>query len=93
MAVRKLDDGADFEAAVCRDSRFETPADGDPNMASQLAKGDILQLERVGYYIVDEPAGADGAPAVLFRIPDGKKGSALGPLAAKLMASEGGGGK
>lgn len=90
MAVRKLDDGADFESAVCRDSRFETPADGDPNMASQLAKGDILQLERVGYFVVDE-AAADGKPAVLFRIPDGKKGSALGPLAATLMAGEGGG--
>jgi hypothetical protein len=50
--------------------RFETAATGDLNMR-QLAAGDVLQLERKGYYIVDKPA-AGGQPAVLFSIPDGR---------------------
>jgi glutamyl-tRNA synthetase len=39
-----------------------------------LQKGDVLQLERKGYYIVDEPYGAKGPgrPIVLFCIPDGR---------------------
>ena len=85
MAKKKLDGDDDFEAAIAPVSRWETPADGDPNMAALVA-GDVVQLERVGYYRVDEAAGAGGAgaPAVLFKIPDGKKGSFLGPLAAEL---------
>lgn len=82
LSVPKLEEGVDFEAAVTPVSRWETPADGDANMV-ELKKGDIVQLERVGYYICDAPAAAD-APAVLIRIPDGKKGSFLGPLAAQL---------
>ena len=38
-----------------------------------LQKGDILQLERKGYYIVDEPAIKAGKPIVLFCIPDGRE--------------------
>jgi glutamyl-tRNA synthetase len=49
---------------------METVAVGDPNMRS-LQKGDVLQLERKGYYIVDEPL-AEGKPIVLFSIPDGR---------------------
>lgn len=38
-----------------------------------LQKGDIIQLERKGYYIVDEPLGKPGAKSVvLFAIPDGR---------------------
>jgi glutamyl-tRNA synthetase len=37
----------------------------------QLAKGDVVQLERKGYYIVDL-AVAEGQPAVLLSIPDGR---------------------
>ena len=88
LSVPKIEEGMEFEAAVAPVSRWETPADGDPNMAS-LAAGEILQLERVGYYIVDQPS-KNGEPAVLIRIPDGKKGSFLGPVAAQL---EGGGKK
>ena len=54
---------------------METGAVGDGNMRS-LVKGDILQLERKGYYIVDKPLGNGGLPMVLFSIPDGRnKGS------------------
>lgn len=37
-----------------------------------LQKGDVLQLERKGYFIVDEPLTKPGKPIVLFNIPDGR---------------------
>jgi glutamyl-tRNA synthetase len=42
-----------------------------------LKKGDRIQIERKGYFIVDSPAD-NGKPAVLIHIPDGK--SKLSPL-------------
>lgn len=77
IAKPKIEDGDDWEASLAPVTRWETPALGDPGMAS-LAKGDIIQLERVGYFIVDEAGGA-GKRVVLVRIPDGKKGSFMGP--------------
>lgn len=55
---------------------------GDPNMRV-LQKGDVLQLERKGYYIVDEPLGAKGPgrPIVLFSIPDGRMKASLSAAA------------
>jgi glutamyl-tRNA synthetase len=38
-----------------------------------LQKGDIIQLERKGYFIVDEPLSKAGKPVVLFAIPDGRE--------------------
>ena len=43
---------------------------GDANMRT-LQKGDVLQLERKGYFIVDSPLTAPGHPIVLFNTPDG----------------------
>lgn len=38
-----------------------------------LQKGDIIQLERRGYFIVDVPLIKPGKqPMVLFEVPDGK---------------------
>jgi glutamyl-tRNA synthetase len=37
-----------------------------------LAKGDRLQFERRGYFIVDKVAGIDGDRTQLIMIPDGK---------------------
>ena len=51
---------------------------GDANMRT-LQKGDVLQLERKGYFIVDEPLARLGRPAVLFAIPDGKPRPILEP--------------
>jgi len=53
-------------------------AEGDANMRT-LQKGDVLQLERKGYFIVDEPLARVGRPAVLFAIPDGKARPILEP--------------
>jgi len=41
-------------------------------------KGDILQLERKGYFIVDEPLTKPGKAMVLFAIPDGRGKSRKG---------------
>jgi glutamyl-tRNA synthetase len=41
-----------------------------------LKKGDRLQVERKGYFIVDVVAG-DNSPAVLINIPDGKSTMSL----------------
>lgn len=62
-----------FAAApkVNPETRFETAAQGDPNMRT-LQKGDVIQLERKGYYIVDVPLLKQGKPMVLFNVPDGK---------------------
>jgi glutamyl-tRNA synthetase len=37
-----------------------------------LQKGDVLQLERKGYFIVDQPLTSPSKPIVLFAIPDGR---------------------
>lgn len=53
-------------------------AAGDTNMRT-LQKGDILQLERKGYFIVDEPLTKPGKPMMLFCIPDGRGKSMNAP--------------
>ncbi|GFR43005.1 hypothetical protein Agub_g4005 [Astrephomene gubernaculifera] len=70
---KKVEEDDNFMDLVNNATRFEKLAIGDPNMRT-LQKGDILQLERKGYYIVDEPYGVKGAgrPIVLFCIPDGR---------------------
>jgi hypothetical protein len=37
----------------------------------KLPKGEVIQFERRGYFIVDQPY-ADGGRAVLLAIPDGR---------------------
>ena len=48
----------------------ETTALGDQNMRL-LKQGDLLQLNRKGYYIVDRPYISDAAPMLLISVPDG----------------------
>lgn len=68
-----MEDDDNFMDLVNTTTRFERAALGDPNMRT-LQKGEVLQLERKGYYIVDEPFGSKGVgrPMVLFCIPDGR---------------------
>ncbi|KAF6254122.1 tRNA synthetases class I, catalytic domain-containing protein [Scenedesmus sp. NREL 46B-D3] len=69
---KKVEEDDDFEQLVSPDTKLETAAVGDVNMAS-LKKGDILQLERKGYFICDVPYGGSAdKPAVLLSIPDGR---------------------
>ncbi len=50
---------------------------GDANMR-KLQKGEVLQLERKGYFIIDQPH-LKGKPMVLFVIPDGRQKATISP--------------
>ena len=54
------------------DSKKEIAALGDANM-KKLKRGDILQLERKGYFRCDVPFIRPTKPIVLYAIPDGKQ--------------------
>eukprot|EP00879_Flechtneria_rotunda_P015508 GHRR01016219.1.p2 GENE.GHRR01016219.1~~GHRR01016219.1.p2 ORF type:complete len:134 (+),score=64.23 GHRR01016219.1:247-648(+) len=72
ITKKKVEEEDNFEELVNPNTKTETAAVGDINMA-KLAKGEVLQLERKGYYIVDVPySGSPDKPAVLFSIPDGR---------------------
>ena len=79
ITKRKVEDGDDVAALFNTASDSRREAWGDAHCAL-LAKGDVLQLERKGYWIVDAPAGPrDGvtgvcaSPLVLIGIPDGRE--------------------
>ncbi|XP_059171364.1 bifunctional glutamate/proline--tRNA ligase-like [Physella acuta] len=66
----------DFKMYINKNSKQEEVMLGDPCLAS-LKKGDIIQLQRRGYFICDQPyepvsphTGRD-SPCVLINIPDG----------------------
>ncbi|KAM4770860.1 LOW QUALITY PROTEIN: bifunctional glutamate/proline--tRNA ligase [Rhinophrynus dorsalis] len=66
----------DFKQYINRSSKQEEAMLGDPCLKS-LKKGDIIQLQRRGFYICDEPYepfsphSCKEAPCVLIYIPDG----------------------
>ena len=62
--------------------RWETEALGDSNMRI-LQKGEVIQLERKGYYIVDRPYLRPGKPMVLLNIPDGRQTPLRKPVTAE----------
>lgn len=76
ITARKLEEGQNFEDFVNKNSKVITQALGDANLRT-LNRGDRIQIERRGYFIVDTPhiqrfAGTDsGAPMSLILIPDG----------------------
>jgi len=66
----------DFKDYISKDTKHESVMMGDPGLAS-LKKGDLIQLQRRGYFICDEPyiptsrhSGRE-SPCILFHIPDG----------------------
>ena len=71
ITKKRLDEEDDFEKFVNPDTMQIVEAMGDRNMRV-LSKGDIIQLERKGYFIVDRPFWKFGTPMVLFNIPDGR---------------------
>ncbi|XP_072018982.1 bifunctional glutamate/proline--tRNA ligase-like [Amphiura filiformis] len=66
----------DFKAHVNKKSREDTLVIGDPELAT-LKKGDIIQLQRKGFFICDEPYQPPSrhigraSPCILLNIPDG----------------------
>ena len=75
LAKKKLEDGEDVADFVNPCSRWEEAAVGDAGMR-MLKVGDVVQLERMGFYRVDAALdeASDAPSVVLIRVPDGKKG-------------------
>ncbi|XP_076596418.1 bifunctional glutamate/proline--tRNA ligase isoform X3 [Chaetodon auriga] len=73
-AVITKDD--DFKEYINKNSKFEEKMLGDPCLKN-LKKGDIIQLQRRGFYICDQPYepvspnSCKESPCVLLYIPDG----------------------
>ncbi|XP_049573000.1 bifunctional glutamate/proline--tRNA ligase isoform X3 [Syngnathus scovelli] len=73
-AVITKDD--DFKDYINKDSKMEEKMLGDPCLKS-LKKGDIIQLQRRGFYICDQPYesispnSCKESPCILIYIPDG----------------------
>ena len=72
ITKKKIEEGDKIEDLVNPDSKKEVAAIGDSNCRN-LQKGEIIQLERKGYFIVDEAYLNDKKPMVLNHIPDGRQ--------------------
>jgi glutamyl/glutaminyl-tRNA synthetase len=67
----KLSDDEDFKDFLNPVTRMESSALCDPCLRGVNA-GDIIQLERKGFYRCDQAYGGVDKPCVLFFVPDGK---------------------
>ena len=72
----QLEEGEEFLDNLNPCTRKETAALGDSNMRN-LKQGEILQLERKGYFRCDVPFLGPSKPIVLFAIPDGRQQASL----------------
>ncbi|KZV51538.1 putative glutamate--tRNA ligase, cytoplasmic-like [Dorcoceras hygrometricum] len=75
ITKKKLEEDEEFTDVLNPCTRKETLALGESDMRN-LKRGDIIQLERKGYYRCDVPLVRPSKPIVLFAIPDGKQQSA-----------------
>ncbi|ORX57652.1 glutamyl-tRNA synthetase [Hesseltinella vesiculosa] len=73
ITKKKVEDGDDVKDLVTPVTEYKQAALADGNVKF-IKKGDIIQFERKGYYILDAEATAD-APAAFIFIPDGKAAS------------------
>ncbi|MBA0726017.1 hypothetical protein Goshw_015373 [Gossypium schwendimanii] len=76
ITKKKLEEGEDFLDALKPCTKKETAAIGDSNIRN-LKQGEILQLERKGYFRCDVPFVRPSKPVVLIAIPDGRQQSML----------------
>jgi len=67
-----IDWNKDWREFVNFDSWAEEQMIGEQGMR-KLLKGDIIQLQRVGFFIVEQPYVSDSTPMKLIFIPDGKE--------------------
>ncbi|KAK6159757.1 hypothetical protein DH2020_003138 [Rehmannia glutinosa] len=72
ITKKKLEEDEDFVDVVNPCTKKETLALGESDMRN-LKRGDVIQLERKGYYRCDAPFVRPSKPIVLFAIPDGKQ--------------------
>jgi glutamyl-tRNA synthetase len=78
----KLEEEDKFEDFVNHNTIATTKVVGDAGLKT-LQEHDIIQLERRGFYRVDQPYFSEDKPIVLYMIPDGKSKS-MGGLTGKL---------
>ncbi|TYZ61762.1 hypothetical protein PybrP1_012794 [[Pythium] brassicae (nom. inval.)] len=71
LSKPKLEDGDNFVDHLTPVTRAEMAAVGDHELRT-AKRGDIVQLERRGYFRVDRPYLSPDKPLVLFMVPDGK---------------------
>ncbi|KAK4282668.1 hypothetical protein QN277_014015 [Acacia crassicarpa] len=76
ITKKKLEEGEDFLDVLNPCTKKETAAYGDSNMRN-LKRGEILQLERKGYFRCDVPFLRPSKPIVLYAIPDGRQQTSL----------------
>ncbi|XP_028779419.1 glutamate--tRNA ligase, cytoplasmic [Neltuma alba] len=76
ITKKKLEEGDDFLDVLNPCTKKETAAYGDSNMRN-LKRGEILQLERKGYFRCDVPFLRPSKPIVLYAIPDGRQQTSL----------------
>ncbi|KAI8848751.1 tRNA synthetases class I, catalytic domain-containing protein [Chytridium lagenaria] len=89
ITKKKLEDDDKVEDFVTAVSEFQTEAWGDGNLRF-AKKGDIIQLERKGYYIVDDAydAAKPSKPIKVISIPDGKVSSIASKSASDAAPAE-----
>lgn len=83
ISKAKLADEDKFQDFLTPVTKIESAALADPCLAS-VQQGDVIQLERKGFFRCDQPYGGSAEkPIVLFAIPDGKvKASSISTTAA-----------
>ena len=76
ITKKKLEEEDTLDGCLTPVTEFVTPAIGDANLAKDIKVGDIIQLERKGFFIVDQvPATEElsqARPIKLIAIPDGR---------------------
>lgn len=83
ISKAKLGDDEDFKDFVNPNTKAESDGLVDPCLRF-VNLGDVVQLERKGFYRVDRVYGGEDKPVVLIAIPDGKtKTTASAPTKAK----------
>ena len=82
ISKEKLEDDENFQDFINPNTLATTNVIGDFGLKT-LQKDEIIQLERRGYYRVDQPYVSEEKSLSLFMIPDGKA-KAMGGLTGKL---------
>ncbi|WCJ26817.1 Glutamate--tRNA ligase cytoplasmic [Euphorbia peplus] len=72
ITKKKLEEGENFLDVLNLNTKKEIAAVGDSNMRN-LKRGEILQLERKGYFRCDVPFVRTSKPIVLYSVPDGRQ--------------------
>jgi len=82
ISKEKLDDGDDFKDFINPNTVATSTVIGDVGLKG-LQKDEIIQLERRGYYRVDQPYINEKRGLILYMIPDGKA-KAMSGISGKL---------